>query len=59
MSNKIEIDLSTLIFLHVCGDAALFVDADGDEILFRATGNRYDNEAAARELHRAAKELEG
>lgn len=56
---RIEIDLSSLVFLHICGDGVLFQDGDGDEILFRATGNKHDNEAAAGELRRAAAILEG
>ena len=59
MPDRIEIDLSHLVFLHLCGDGALFLDGDGDEILFRATGNQYDLEAAAWELRQAAAALEG
>ena len=59
MPDRIEIDLSGLVFLGICGDGALFVDGDGDEILFRATGNEHDLKAAAGELRRAARELEG
>ena len=59
MPDRIEINLSHLVFLHLCGDGALFLDGDGDEILFRATGNKHDLEAAAWELRRAAEILEG
>ena len=59
MSDRIEIDLSTLVFLHVCGDGALFMDGDGDEILLRATGNEHDLKAAAKEFLKAAAILEG
>lgn len=38
--DRIEIDLSTLVFVGLCGDGALFEDGDGDEILPRATGNK-------------------
>ena len=58
MPDRIEIDLSFLVFVGICGDGVLFEDGDGDEILFRATGNRHDNEATARELRRAAAILE-
>ena len=56
--DRIEINLSTLVFIGVCGDGALFLDGDGDEVLFRVTGNRYDQKAAARELRKAATILE-
>ena len=58
VSDRIEIDLGTLVFVGVCGDAALFMDADNDEILFRATGTKEDLAAAALEFHRAAAALE-
>ena len=58
MGDRIEIDLSTLIFVGVCGDGVLFMDGDGDEVLFRATGNQHYNKAAVRELRRAAAILE-
>ena len=54
MAPDIEIDLSTLIFLHICGDGALFVDGDGDKILLRASGTEHDLKAAAKELLKAA-----
>ncbi|MDD4985630.1 MAG: hypothetical protein PHQ43_07565 [Dehalococcoidales bacterium] len=57
-ADRIEIDLSTMVFVGVCGDGALFMDGDGDEILFRTGGNKHDLAAAACELRRAAKELE-
>ena len=59
MPDRIEIDLSSRIFIEFSGDGALFVDADGDEILFRVTGNHFDQEMAAAELRRAVKKLEG
>ena len=59
MPDRIEIDLGTLVFRHLCGDAALFVDGEGDEILLRATGNEHDLKAAAREFLKAAAALEG
>ena len=58
MANHIEIDLSTLVFVHRCGDGALFVDGAGDKILFRATGTEHDLKAATRELLKAAKAVE-
>lgn len=58
MPDRIEIDLSTLVFVGVCGDGALFCDGDGDEILLRATGNRHDNDAAVREFLKAAAIME-
>ena len=58
MPDRIEIDLSTLVFVHVCGDGALFMDSDGDEILLRASGSKDDIAAAVCELRRAAKILE-
>lgn len=57
--NRIEIDLTSLVFVGLCGDAALFVDGDGDEILFKASGNKPDLAAATRELLKAAAILEG
>ena len=54
MAPDIEIDLSTLVFLHICGDGALFCDCDGDEILFKASGTEHDLKAAAKELLKAA-----
>jgi hypothetical protein len=57
---RIEIDLSTLVFVGVCGDAALFVDADDDEILLRVGGgNKHDLAAAAKEFLKAVAALEG
>ena len=58
MPNRIEIDLSSLVFVGICGDGVLFLDHDGDEILLRATGNHFDREAAVRELRKAAAVLE-
>ena len=49
----IEIDLTSLVFLRIENDGALFVDGDGDEILFRATGNQYDQAAAVKEINKA------
>ncbi len=49
----IEIDLTSLVFLRIESGGALFLDGDGDEILFRATGNQHDQEAAVKELNKA------
>ena len=49
----IEIDLTSLVFLRFENGGALFLDGDGDEILFRATGNQHDREAAVEELNKA------
>lgn len=58
MPNRIEIDLSALVFISICGDGALFEDDKGDFILFRASRNKYDLEAATKELLKAAAILE-
>lgn len=50
---QIEIDLSTLVFVRIEGYTAIFIDGDGDEILFLATGNQRDREAAIREINKA------
>jgi hypothetical protein len=57
-ADRIEINLATLVFVGLCGDGALFVDGDGDEILLRASGNKHDLKAAAREFLKAAKAAE-
>ena len=50
---NIEIDLTSLVFLRIKDGGALFLDGDGDEVLFKATGNHYDREMAVKELNKA------
>jgi hypothetical protein len=57
--DRIIIDLSTLIFIRQEDGGALFLDGDGDEILFYASGNPYEIEAASQELLRAAAAIKG
>lgn len=51
----VTIDLATLVFVQHQDGGALFIDGDGDYVLFTASGNRYDLEAAIRELQKAVK----
>ena len=59
MPDRIELDLSSLVFVGLEGKGALFRDGDNWEVLLVATGNHYDLAAAARELLKAAAVLEG
>jgi len=48
---NVEIDLTSLVFLRIEDGGAIFLDGDGDEILFRVTGNQHDREGAVKELN--------
>lgn len=49
----ISIDLSSLVFVELECGRALFVDGEGDEIVFYCAGNTADCEAAVKEIKKA------
>lgn len=53
--NKITIDLSSLVFIRLEGDGALFMDDEGDEIRFYASGTPEDRQAAVNEIMKAVR----
>jgi len=56
--NHIEIDLTSLVFVGLCGGGVLFEDGDGDEIVFWVNGTQQEIEAAVREFMKAAAIME-
>jgi len=46
----ITIDLSFLVFVGHQDGGALFLDGDGDYVLFLASGNQFDRAEAVRQL---------
>ena len=57
MVDRIAIDLSSLVFVQLEGDGALFVDGDGDEVKLYVTGNKHDRQAAVKEIMKAVEAI--
>jgi hypothetical protein len=49
----IILDISTLVFVQHQDGGALFLDEDGDKILFIVTGNKADHKEAVEQIRKA------